>query len=396
MPKSSIDTDTLSKISFWSLIFQITGTITMVIAFNSYNASKHFDRILLELYLAGEIDRPLRFNYNGYIEDLQTYDQFLNGNRQKITEADTSKINKNPIQLISQLRGGKKFPRLPNNWKKTRPIIISRIGIQIGAICILCGTVGLTTQCLLNNLNGLRKLTTKDIVAIQQCIDTCCKAHNIKIYQLPFNQKVWEALIDSLYWCLKDNLEFQLTKPQYFLIFMILKSVGSPLLFPLFIFLMSVSLGLGLLFTGVSIYLIATGNLILATFIVSGLGSFFVYDILTNKSLLFKSVIQQLLQLAIAIEQLLSKQPQLPINNDYPVIRPSSPYIERPVPKGIDIQKGYPLEKKPNPYTLYDNTKSIDDILKKYHSKQTFDTIEKSDLPTIEYNPKLDIDEPNP
>lgn len=388
--------DTLSKISFWNLIFPITGTITMVIGINAYNVSKHFDRILLELYLAGEIDRPLRFNYNGYIEDLQTYDQFLNGNRQKITEAGTSKINKNPIQLISQLRGGKKFPRLPKNWKQTRPIMISRVGIQVGAICILCGTVGLTSQYLVNNLYGLRKLTNKDIVAIQQCIDTCCKAHNIKFYQLPFNQKVWEALIDSLYWCLKDNLEFQLTKPLYFLIFIILKSVGSPLVYPLFIFLMSVSLGLGLIFTGGSVYLIATGNLILATFIVSGLGSFFLYDILTNKSLLFKSVIQQLLQLAIAIGQLLSKQPQLPINNDYPVIRPSSPYIERPVPKGIDIQKGYSLEEKPNPYTIYDDTKSIDDILKKHHSKQTFDTIEKSDLPTIEYNPKLDIDKPNP
>jgi len=243
------------------------------------------------------------------------------------------------------------------------------------------------------NIKELKKLSVNDIATIKNCIDSYCKMHKINFLQLTFTKKLWESFIDAVYLCIDSNLEFKITRQQYFIIVGILKTLKNPLLIPIYIALMCFTISLGIGITGAAIYLIASGNLILATLICTGWGGILMWDISSNQSLLVKGIINQLVKILIIVNQL-GKEPQLPAKTYFPPVLPSYPHIEKQVPR-LHQQK-YQLEETENPYRLYQKSQSLNDILRNYHSEQAFDSIEKSDLPTITYNPEPSVEEPNP
>jgi len=390
--------NTKLSLSFWNFVFPVTVTVSLVIAITIHNSIKHIDMILLELYLTGELEDPIEFTYKGYLEELESSNEFIDVNHKTINDTDNSRIHKNPIQWISKLRGGKNFRYSLNNWKNSKPLNISRTGVKMIAITLVCGTAGLTTVYLVQSINELKKLTPKDIAIIKNCIHSYCKVHKINFLQLPFNKKLWESFLDAVSLCIESNLEFKITRQQYFIIVGLLKVLKNPSVIPIFTFLMCFTFSLGIVITGATIYLIASGNLILATLISSGWASILMWDIIANQSLLLKEIIGKLVKIIILVNQL-GKQPQLPVDRDFTPILPSSSYpsIENLVPRiDYETERVSHLEEKPNPYSIYDESQSLSDILNKYYSEQAPDSIEKSDLPTIEYNPEPSVEDPNP
>jgi hypothetical protein len=379
------------SVAFWEFVLPITATVSIVISITTYNALKYLDRILLELYLEGELETPIKFTYKRYLEELESYDEFLDGNLETINDTGNSRIFKSPRQLISKLRGGKNFNISPNNWKEPKPVTISRTGLKLIAISLVCSTAGLTTVCLVQNIQELKRLSAKDISIIKNCIDNYCKVHKINFLQLTFNKKLWESFIDAVYLCIDSNLEFKITRQQYFILIALLKSLKTPTLIPLYIGLMFLTLSLGIGITGAAIYLIAAGNLILATLICTGWGSILLWDIMSNQSLFRKKILKQLVKILILVNQPRNEL-QLPAKTYLPPVLPSYFQIENQVPRFY--QENYPLEKTENPYKIYEKSKSLNDILRNYHSEQAF--LEKRDLPTIKYTEEPSVEEPNP
>lgn len=169
------------SLAFWQFVLPGTLTASFVITILIYNSVKQIDKILLELYLTGEMEKPIQFSYKDYLEDLESYNDFININNKTIEKTGNSKIHTSSVQSLSRLRGGKNFGYLPKNWKQTKSLKITGTGLKAIAIIAVCGTLGATTFHLTKSVNELQKLTAKDIAIIKDCIDEYCKSYKREI-----------------------------------------------------------------------------------------------------------------------------------------------------------------------------------------------------------------------
>jgi hypothetical protein len=367
------------SLAFWQFVLPGTLTASFVITILIYNSVKQIDKILLELYLTGEMEKPIQFSYKDYLEDLESYNDFININNKTIEKTGNSKIHTSSVQSLSRLRGGKNFGYLPKNWKQTKSLKITGTGLKAIAIIAVCGTLGATTFHLTKSVNELQKLTAKDIAIIKDCIDEYCKSYKINFLQLTLNKKLWESFINAVYLCVNYNLSFRITREQYFVIVGFLNIFKSPAFFSIFKILTFSIFSLGLITSGVTIYLIVSTNMILATLISTGWSGLVLWDVIANQNLFFKDL-TKLLKIAFILVSRLGKNSNLEPNNVYQPILPNIPQIEKQVPKI------YYQNQQQDPYRVYGESKSLTDILDRHKYYSEHDSMKTNDLPTIEYN----------
>lgn len=329
------------------------------------------------------MENPIQFSYKDYLEDLESYNDFININNKTIEKTGNSKIHTSSVQSLSRLRGGKNFGYLPKNWKQTKVLKITGTGLKTIAIIAVCGTVGATTFHIAKSVNELQKLTAKDIAIIKNCRDEYYKMYKINFLQLTLNKELWKSFIDSVYLCITSNLKFRITGEHYFVIVGFLNTFKSLAFFSIFKILTFCIFSVGLITSGVTIYLIVSTNIILAALISTGWGGLVIWDIIANQNLLFKDI-NKLLKIAFIIVSRLGKNFNLEPNKVYQPILSNTPQIEKEVPKlYYQNQQDYPLKR--DSYKVYDESKSLTDILNKHKYYSEHDSIKTNDLPTIEY-----------